>query len=191
MEEEEHDNEIDNESIVIGDNTVFHWRNEDLAEQVQFLFNIHTFAKKYDHCVITNKGPLITKEQVTIPNEHPTFPFKATQFVYSFFAFNAIYNIDWQQSVSDKRVTYFNRGKETDKISSLLDFIFCPEHDMHISDAVKACRIKQSTNDQLADITEDGRIRDRRIKSFRDAIRDCLNPNSQSISQFKNIVTFT
>jgi hypothetical protein len=90
-------------------------RLEDLLRSIEIS---HWFAMKYNHGIqLRDKWDL----------------FEPTRFVYSFFAFNMIYSIDWDKSVNSSRVSYQksdNNNHSKKQIMSLLQFI-C-KHDKQI-----------------------------------------------------------
>lgn len=52
-------------------------------------------------------------------------PYEPSMFIYSFFTFNSLYNIDWKETVNNncKNITY-NDGSERDRINDYLDFLW-------------------------------------------------------------------
>jgi hypothetical protein len=85
---------------------------EDYEEMKNYIFSIafsNFFSDKLNHGLEIDDGWKI---------------FEPSQFVYAYFSFNALYNIDWEKTVSAKKLKKFERVYEKPKIYKLLDFIY-------------------------------------------------------------------
>lgn len=50
--------------------------------------------------------------------------FEPSKFIFTFFSFNMLYDIDWELTSKDNRVIYVSNATATEKIVKLLDFIY-------------------------------------------------------------------
>ena len=60
-------------------------------------------------------------------------PYEPSIFIYSFFTFNSLYNIDWKETVKNnyKNITY-NDGSERDRINDYIDFLWAENQETDI-----------------------------------------------------------
>ena len=75
--------------------------------------NIHTL---HEHVCET--------EHALFEGGKPYIPYEPTFFLYNFFCFNIIFNIDWKASADSGEVIEHERGQEKEQIKSLIDFCF-------------------------------------------------------------------
>lgn len=82
---------------------------------------IRNYCIMLDHL---NGNTVSTQHQIKLvddKNWHNSIP---TYFIYSFFTFNTIYTIDWEQTYSTNQLSYSDLSSEIRKISSLIDYCF-------------------------------------------------------------------
>ncbi len=86
-----------------------------LEERLKSIDISHLFAQSLEHGVSYNE----------YNNESKWKLFEPTKFVYSFFAFNMLYEVDWEKSLNKTFIWDARAHKYTsDKIVLLLDFIY-------------------------------------------------------------------
>lgn len=61
---------------------------------------------------------------IKIRNVQQPSPFSPTQFMYMFFFFNTLYNIDWKKSIKSGNLTLCDEQSERKKIGKTIEFCF-------------------------------------------------------------------
>ena len=84
--------------------------------------------------------------------------FEPARFIYSFFAFNMLYEIDWKESLSGRRVWYARAqsyGYTSDKMVLLLEFIYSKKGEKSFRDYYSkydnSLRLQENSNDIVLD----------------------------------------
>lgn len=95
----------------------------DLKIELTKLYSLHIASLKLEHAIREHKQSALWQ------------PFSPSRFIYAFFAFNSIYNFDWEKSFQkftplvweltlDPKSNRHRRMYELDQIKSLLDFYY-------------------------------------------------------------------
>jgi hypothetical protein len=115
--------------------------NSKIKSKLESIEISHAFALNYNHGVkINGKWDM----------------FEPTRFVYAFFAFNMIYAIDWETTISQNRFKYYNSidakyAKE--QIQYLIDFIY--QRDERVFEKSLECLDKSRSLYSVVSILDD------------------------------------
>ncbi|NCP83888.1 MAG: hypothetical protein GW823_03095 [Bacteroidetes bacterium] len=105
--------------------------------------------------------------------------FEPSEFIYSFFAFNTLYNYDWAEAIERKELVAFSIEEdlsESQKFKKMINFIFIYFQDTDSNEFVKTIlkpnkrenpRSKEELIRALYGITNDNRINESERESFR------------------------
>lgn len=141
---------------------------------------------------VLHKGCATLEHAIAEQNTQRWEPYVPTHFIYSFVAFNTLYNVDWDKSVDIKKIwihksTKYNRITEHDKIDAYISFC-CQDEDFlqeYKEFFIGYITAHYNTNDllkQLKQIREDkqpnGSIWDKEyIDNFHNTCKECFVNN--------------
>ena len=106
-------------------------------------------------------------------------PYIPTNFVYGFFTFNTLYNIDWEESLNSGEVLSFSNGSEVEKWNAYITFCckdttFVETYCQHFINFIKHHYDIKEVRDIIDTIERDEDTGNGRLKSYR-VIRDFRN----------------
>ena len=165
-------------------------RVEDLEMKLRIYKVIHKESAQRNHGI-----------EVPIGGKYEWIDYTPTRFIYSFFTFNTLYNIDWQSSLNKGAVYLFKRNEyDEDKQDAYLDFVFSDEDfvasfkkpfiDYLTRDVPSTVILEQLQGIEL-DKAFNGSIKDKGvITSFQDAMKSLLISKQFNIKTIKTILGF-
>lgn len=174
--------------------------NKDFEDELRNLHRLHCITKDFNHIIEYQSGSWKM--------------FEPSKFIYSYFTFNSLYNIDWENSIKliklidtpehhPTAVDGFDNPKrltESDKYKFMIDFIFdsiSPEKICKIlTDQLLKNKtgleqqdekgIKENIINSLNDIIPDRRIKQSKIEDFKKQIKKLLFDDVIKRGKLKN-----
>ncbi len=154
------------------------------AEDIEDLYRLHYITNKHEHIIQFRKGEWRL--------------FEPTKFIYAYFAFNTMYNFEWEESIKlGKLVTFSNTilgdeeksASESVKYKSMIEFIFKRVNDVDKDEFVNIILKNNRASEMmqaLERITPDSRISSSEIRNFIKEFRSLIDNRSISKSKLKN-----
>ncbi len=126
-----------------------------MKDKIKDLHKLHSVTKDFNHIIEYQPGSWKM--------------FEPSKFIYSFFAFNSLYNYDWKKSIIENKLMAFSieeNFSESQKFKKMIDFIF---EDIKETDSKEFVKIIRGLNNRQV------------LKRKEDLIRaiDYITPDSQ------------
>lgn len=158
---------------------------EKMIDEIKDLHKLHIVTKDFNHIIEYQPGSWKM--------------FEPSKFIYSFFAFNALYNYNWTETIKHKELVTFSIEEdlsESQKFKKMIDFIF----DNHFQEAdsvefIKTIlrpnkrenpRRKEDLIRSLNGITADNRITKSKRESFKKEFIKLLDTEELYRGKLKN-----
>ncbi len=156
---------------------------EDIIDQIKNLHKLHCVTKDFNHIIEYQPGSWKR--------------FEPTKFVYSYFAFNTLYNYDWEASIKERTLISFpidgeEKLNEMNKIKKMIDFFFKYFEQSDSTDFVRTiCRSenqrhKEPLLEAIEGITRDDNISESERIDFKKEFRKLLESEKLIQGKLKN-----
>tara|TARA_R110002111_G_C5922390_1_gene366022 strand:- start:398 stop:1072 length:675 start_codon:yes stop_codon:yes gene_type:complete len=157
---------------------------EKLKEEIKNLHKLQCVTKDFNHIIEYQQGSWKM--------------FEPSKFIYSFFAFNSLYNYDWQKSIIENSLISFDIEEnlsESQKFKKMIDFTF---ENFKETDSIEFVNTilrpnkrqnpkrKEDLIRAMEDITPDSRISQSEREGFKKEFEKLLNSENVLKGKLKN-----
>lgn len=159
---------------------------EKMKEQIKDLHKLHCVTKDFNHIIEYQEGSWKM--------------FEPSKFIYSFFAFNTLYNYDWDKSFAQNELITFpleEELSESQKFKKMIDFIFLTFEENDSSEFVKIIlrpnkrqnpKRKEDLINALESITPDSQISESEREEFKKEFKKLLQNEVVLKGKLKNVI---
>ncbi|HKJ31291.1 MAG TPA: hypothetical protein VKA34_05655 [Balneolales bacterium] len=155
-----------------------------MIDEIKDLHKLHSVTKDFNHIIEYQPGSWKM--------------FEPSKFIYSFFAFNTLYNYNWQETIERKELIPFSIEydlSESQKFKIMIDFIFNYFKQSDSTEFIKIIlrpnkrenpRRKEDLLQALDGITPDSRITESERESFKKEFKKLLETETLLKGKLKN-----
>ena len=163
-------------------NVSYHMKK--MIDEIKDLHKLHSVTKDFNHIIEYQPGSWKM--------------FEPSKFIYSFFAFNTLYNYNWQETIERKELIPFSIEydlSESQKFKIMIDFIFNYFKQSDSTEFIKIIlrpnkrenpRRKEDLLQALDGITPDSRITESERESFKKEFKKLLETETLLKGKLKN-----
>jgi hypothetical protein len=157
---------------------------EKMIDEIKDLHKLHSVTKDFNHIIEYQPGSWKM--------------FEPSKFIYSFFAFNTLYNYNWTETIERKELVTFSMEEElseSQKFKKMIDFIFTHFQEVDSVEFVKTIlrpnkrenpRRKEELIRALEGITPDNLIKESDRESFKKEFKKLLEDEKLLKGKLKN-----
>jgi hypothetical protein len=159
-----------------------------MIAEINDLHKLHCVTKDFNHIIEYETGSWKI--------------FEPSKFIYSYFAFNTLYNYDWAKTVKSKKLKAFSieeKLNECQKFKRMINFIFIYIEDSDSTEFVKTIlrpykrengRSKEVLIEALEKIVADERITKNKIICFKKEFKKLLETETLNCGKVKELLFF-